>query len=283
MSAMKKIQRILDEFEAAGKDPDALVQKVESLLTFDEQNQHLTATRDGIRHGIETALNEEREALSARDDAVAAKKDAEKKLAETLERLAAMLKTEPEAEKIMKALDEAEQKLAQAKQQVRELEAFVIPGRWILSILMGMPDLLHKHREQILNLLDNPTPRTQYNEKIGELMIPLITRELKNEGSLVPKQQYLLAANSAYTYKFHLDILVKRILRNPSRELTREQALALVGALCNAGLNKDNIDQFRTKLEIAWRKCPTHKTELRADLRTLKFTCTYPGCGYVDW
>ena len=282
MSAMKKIQRILDEFEAAGGDPKRLVQKVESLLTFDEQNQHLTATRDGIRQGIETALNEEREALSARDDAVAAKKDAEKKLGETLERLGTMLKTEPEAEKIMKALDEAEQKLAQAKQQVRELEAFVIPGRWILSILMGMPDLLHKHREQILNLLDNPTPRTQYNEKIGELMIPLITRELKNEGSLVPKQQYLLAANSADTYKFRADISMNRIFRNPTR-LNREQALAVVGALLDAGLNKDNIDQFRTKLEIAWRKCPTHKTELRADLRTLKFTCTYPGCGYVDW
>ena len=272
----------MEELEAAGGDPKALVVLILSVFSLKEQKEHFTTLIEQLKNQIEHFLNQERMALARRDDALEAKKTAENKLNTTLEHLGRMLGTVPEAERITKALEEAKKDLARTREETANLQAFVAPGRWVLSILSGFGhNLLRKHLKQLEEQLAHPAPNQPYNEKIGQLIIPLIITEIKKQGDLVPKVRYVLAAQVADNYKFQLGILTNRIFRNPSRELSREQALALAAAFKD--LNRDNIDQFKAQLELAWRQCPRHRIPMQLNLRTLKWTCTYPGCGFVDW
>ena len=73
MTTIDKVLHCIEEFERCGGDPKALFKKLESTLTLTEQNQHLELTVQGVKERIAHFYEEERKALSRRDDALDAR------------------------------------------------------------------------------------------------------------------------------------------------------------------------------------------------------------------
>jgi hypothetical protein len=246
------------------------------------QNEHLTGTSDGIHARIADDLKQEQEALSRRDDALEGARAAEKRLDVIINEVANMLQTRAHVEDILPKIKHAEDHLAQLEQETATSEQFVAPARWALGILAKHPDLLRKHRTQILQLLDQPAAEQPYTDEIGQRIIHLMIDEVRKFKGLVSKYTVQATTLAADNLKFRLESIIKPFLQDP-KQLPLEQRRLLIGALIDSGLTKDNLEQFRSELSIPWRKCPTHKEiDLRANLATLKFECTYPGCPYAE-
>lgn len=274
-----KLVRFGEEIHECGGDPKVLFKKLESNLKLTEQNEHLECTVQGIKDRIANCLEEERQALSRRDDALEEQKIAEKLLKITNEQLAKMLGTGPEAQKIMDAIEQAKKTLTNVKQVAADTEHYNAPGMWLLSIVLDRPDLFRRYRD----LLNQPIPK-EYTEKIGQQIMQLAISEIRRHGDLVPKSEYVAASLAADNLK-RRQSMVFDLLRNPTRS-TPEQRLALLGILIDLGVTAENFEQFRKQLSIPWRKCPAHNTDLKVSLSTSKWTCTWtctiPGCNYTE-
>lgn len=277
-----KIVHMLEEFKRNGGDPEVFIQKMNSVLSLSEQIGHLTRMRDGIQQRIAIALNEERQALSRRDDALESKKAAENQRDAAVTVLANLLGAKATVEDILRKIEEQKDYLSRLEAEKAESEQYIVPARWALGVLANQPDLLRKHRDQLLKLLDQLPTEQAYTDEVNEKIIHLTINEVTKLHGLVPKNKFTLASQAADNLKFRMDWVIKPFLRDPS-QLTLEQRRLLIGTLLDAGLTRDNLEEFRTRLAISWRKCPTHKEiDLKVNTATLKFECTSHGCTYAE-
>ena len=173
-------------------------------------------------------------------------------------------------------MQEAKKTLKETEEKAANLKHYIAPGMWLLGILFEQPSLLRKYRD----LLNGPPPKQEYTSQIGQQILDVAIGEIQKHGDLVPKSKYVAVSLHADNLK-RRESMVFDLLRDPSRS-TPEQRRALLGLLIDLGVTAENFEQFRKELSIPWRKCPTHHTDLRVNPSTFKWTCTIPGCNYID-
>jgi hypothetical protein len=172
--------------------------------------------------------------------------------------------------------------LARLKEEKARYESYLAPAYWALGVLGKHHSLLVQHRDQIANLLKVEPPYQQpYSEDIGQKIIDVMMQEVIEYKALVPKLQLTATQIAADTLKRRIEHTIEPFIKNP-KQLNLEQRRMLLQIFMETGLTKENFEEYKNQVAIPWRKCPTHKIDLKFNYTKLKWNCAFPGCNYSE-
>ncbi len=178
------------------------------------------------------------------------------------------------------------EQLAKDMQERKKIEKYLTPAYWVLGVLGRDKHLLRQHQQHIANMLSNDPTEQPYSEIIEQTIVDLVIVELKKHGALVPRIRLSTAEYIADSLKQRNKESILPFLKNP-KKLNQDQRRALLSGFIEAGLTKDNFQEFKNQTEISWRKCPQHSTDLKfgplaAFPGALGWRCTEANCNYTE-
>jgi hypothetical protein len=249
------IKRVLDEVKARGGDPAQVAIQLNLNITLAQRQNELEQVVSVLTQR-KLQIIDDIDATAKQRDTIQAERDC--------------------------LIDEVHD----LKKERNQIEEYLAPAYWLLGVLGRHRELLRQHKDRIVRLLSSDSIEQSFSQDTERRIVELIADELGKHGALVPRIRLTTAQYVADSLKRSLAESVAPFLRNP-KLLNLDQRRSLLGAFIEAGLNRDNFEAFRSEVEISWRKCPKHKTDLKIDRSAtlrgiLRWRCPEANCAYTE-